>query len=357
MKLSLGPRTLLALSLAATLAAPVACGATESGTDLGGTPTPGADGGGKSPDGAVKPGTDGSTPTPDGSTPTGGIKTVFIIMMENHSWSTIKSSGSASYINGTLVPMGAHAENYSTPTGNHPSEPNYIWLEAGDNLGIKDDNPPSANHKSTKDHLTAQLDTKGVTWKAYAEGVKVDTCPVTASGSYDPKHTPQLFFDDVVGPSATGTQYCKDHVKPYTELATDLGAGTVARYNFITPNLCNDMHGELSASCNAVTSDMIKKGDDWLKAQVPVILNSAAFKDNGVLFLLWDEGDEPIAQTASDGPIGMIAVSPLAKTNFSTSTVFTHSSLLRTVQTIFGVPYLGGAKTSNDLSEMFKAFP
>jgi hypothetical protein len=53
----------------------------------------------------------------------------------------------------------------------------------------------------------------------------------------------------------------------------------------------------------------------------------------------------------------MIAISPLAKVNFTSSTVFTHSSMFRTLQTIFGVPFLRGAQGSNDLSEMFTTFP
>ncbi|MDQ6736199.1 MAG: alkaline phosphatase family protein [Gemmatimonadota bacterium] len=291
------------------------------------------------------------------ATPPSAIKTVFVIMMENHSWATIKDAGdSASYINRTLVPMGAHAEQYSTPPGVHPSEPNYIWLEAGDSLGISSDDPPSANHRATKDHLTAQLEAKNIPWKAYAEDAPGDRCPLTSSGSFDPKHTPQLFFDDVTDKNDPHSQHCKDHVRPYSEFAHDLTANTVARYNFITPNLCNDMHGEVSFSCPFIVDDLVESGDNWLKAEIPKILDSAAYKDNGVIFLLWDEGDESLFSDAADGPIGMIAISPLAKKNYASQTKFTHSSMFRTLQTIFQVPLLNGAKTSNDLSEMFTSF-
>src|SRR6266498_4164911 len=64
--------------------------------------------------------------TPD-TTP----RTVFVILMENHNWSTIKDNPSAPYINNVLLPMGAHAEQFYNPLSLHPSEPNYIWLEAG----------------------------------------------------------------------------------------------------------------------------------------------------------------------------------------------------------------------------------
>jgi hypothetical protein len=358
---------LLPLTFACALAAPAGCGTTSD------PPSDGVVGDGSQPDGggaalldgAPDPAKDGGVTKPDGdgSMPTtAGIKTVFLILMENHSWSTIKAAGaSATYINGTLVPMGAHAEAYLTPTSNHPSEPNYVWLEAGDNLGITNDNAPSANHQSTKDHLTAQLETKKISWKAYAEDAPSSTCPLTASGLYDPKHTPQLYFDDVTDTNKASSVYCQDHVKPLTELATDLTADKVARYNFITPNLCNDMHGNgFSGACSIVGNDSgrIKLGDDWLAAHVPQILASAAYKDNGVLFILWDEGDESgFPPSSSDGPIGLIALSPLAKKGYASNTAFTHSSMLRTVETIFGVSFLRAAQTSNDLSELFTAFP
>src|SRR5579885_982124 len=60
------------------------------------------------------------------SSPSSPIKTVFVIVMENTDWAGVTSS-SAPYITNTLVPMGAHAEQYYNPPGNHPSLPNYLW--------------------------------------------------------------------------------------------------------------------------------------------------------------------------------------------------------------------------------------
>jgi hypothetical protein len=311
-------------------------------------------------------GVPGSSGTPPGSSgnpgeggpTTGTIKgTVFVIMMENHSWGTIKNSGSAAYING-LAAKGGHAEQYHTPAGNHPSEPNYIWIEAGDNLGITDDNPPADNHQSTKDHLTAQLDAKGITWKAYSEDITAGKCPLTTSGLYDPKHTPQLFFDDVTDTNKSDSKYCIDHVVPYTQLATDIAANAVPRYAFITPNLCNDMHGETFGTNCGLGSDTIKKGNDWLSVQLPKILASTAYTNNGVVFLVWDEGDpKGFPPKSEDGPIPFFVLSPLAKPGYVLNTKVTHSALLRTIETIFGVPFLRGAQTAPDLAEMFTSFP
>ena len=71
---------------------------------------------------------------------------VFLIVIENHNWvgsGGIGSSAEAPYINKTLAPMGAVAGNYFNPPGNHPSLPNYLWMEAGTNLGVHTDGLPS----------------------------------------------------------------------------------------------------------------------------------------------------------------------------------------------------------------------
>jgi hypothetical protein len=360
----------LVVGLALTLSCSSSSGDPIDGAGTGDTPggDPTAPPGTPPPPGATPPSSegDGGPGTPP-ATSSGPLQTVFLIMLENHGWATIKNSPSASYIVNTLAKQGAHAEQYYTPPDLHPSEPNYIWLEAGDNLGITSDGPPADNHQATTEHLTTMLEAKGITWKAYAESIEADAsgveptvCPLEKVGSsYDPKHTPQLYFDDVTNTNDPSSTHCKDHVKPYAALAKDLAANTVARYNFITPNLCNDMHGETALGCNVLQSDMIKKGDDWLAAEVPKILASAAYKNDGVLFVVWDEGDATgFPPKSDDGPIPLLVMSPKAKAGFGSNTKFTHSSLLRTLQEIFGVtPFLRGAATSNDLSELFTSFP
>ena len=263
--------------------------------------------------------------------------TVFIILMENNNWSSIKNSSSAPYIN-SLLQSASYAEQYYNPPGNHPSLPNYLWLEAGTNFGIFDDNPPSSHHESTTNHFATYLHNAGVSWKTYQESITGTTCPTTSSGLYAVKHNPFAYFDDIVN------NYCVSAMRPFTELASDLTNNTVSHYNFITPNLCDDMHD----SC-APTNNAIKQGDNWLAANVPMILQSAAYQNNGLLIIVWDEAG------TGDGPIGMIVLSPLAKGGgYHNSLGYTHSSTLRTFQKIFGVtPFLGGAATALDLSDLF----
>ena len=282
------------------------------------------------------------------------IKTIFIILMENHNWTggkkgaNIKGSPDAPYINNTLLPQASHAEQYFNPPSIHPSLPNYLWLEAGTNFGILDDNPPSVNSQTTTNHLVTLLTTAGVSWKAYEEDISGTVCPLTDVNKYAVRHDPFVYFDDVTNNQDPSSANCIAHVRPYTELATDLANNTAAKYNFITPNLCDDMHDRCKPLQNS-----IKQGDTWLSNNVQAILNSTAYKNGGALFITWDEAG------TGDGPIGMIVLSPFAKGNGYQNTIhYTHGSTLRTFEEIFGVsPLLGDAGNESDLSDLFAQFP
>jgi phosphatidylinositol-3-phosphatase len=290
-----------------------------------------------------------SSPAVTQATAGANIKTVFLIVMENHNWSDILNSPSAPFINQTLLPQASYASQYYNPAGNHPSEPNYLWLEAGTNFGIKNDDNPQKNHQSSTDHLVTYLQEAGITWKAYQEGITGTTCPLKGDGLYAPKHNPMVYFDDVTNQNDPNSSYCIAHERPFSELQADLQNNMVAQYNFITPDLCHDMHN--SVGCD--TLDEIKNGDTWLSEQVPMILASGAYKNGGVLIITWDESED------GDNPIGMIVLSPFAKGGGYTNSIhYTHSSTLRTVQEIFNVtPFLGDAALATDLSDLFSVFP
>ncbi|MEY2486821.1 MAG: phosphatidylinositol-3-phosphatase [Verrucomicrobiota bacterium] len=271
----------------------------------------------------------------------GGIDSnsaVFIILMENHNWSSIKGSASAPYINNTLLPIASYTDQYYNPPGIHPSEPNYLWLEAGTNFGITNDKLPSTNHQSTTNHLVTLLKNAGISWRTYQENITGTNCPTANAYPYAPKHNPFVFFDDVVNAG------CTTVMRPFTELANDLANHAVAQYNFITPNLVNDMHDSAAPLNNPVA-----QGDTWLQNNLPMILQSDAYLNNGLVLITWDEA------ASGDGPIGMIVLSPLAKgVGYRNTIHYTHSSTLRTLQKIFGVtPLLGGAATAQDLSDLF----
>lgn len=287
------------------------------------------------------------------------IKTVFLIVMENHNWkgdgtASIKGNSLAPYINYTLLPMASHAENYNNPAGIHPSLPNYLWLEAGTGFGIKGDGTPPHYHQSTHAHLVSLLESAGISWKAYQEDISGTDCPIGLAGPLDPngsqlyapRHNPFVYFDDVTNNLDAKSTYCIDHIRPFSELVRDLSADNVAQYNFITPNMCDDMHDSCKGSS-------IAHGDEWLKNNIPAILNSTAYRSGGAIFIVFDEA------ARGDGPIPMIVLSPFAKgSGYSDSTYYTHGSTLRTLQEIFGVtPLQRDAAKQTDLKGLFQVFP
>ena len=371
------------------------------------------------------------------------IKHVFVIAMENHNWTqpaslpgkiqpifqnpnapfinSLVNGTAVAWINGKPVNISEHtayAASYhnvlATQSGSnphiHPSEPNYIWAEAGTNFGIANDddpfrdNPPNA--QNTTQHLTGLLQKVGRTWKSYQEDTdlavvngKLTNVPLPQSQwtvplvsfngvfdsnsllnayndslqyNYAAKHNPMVFFNDTNGGNNTTTSNpLAGNYAPLQQLAVDLANNTVANYTWITPNQYNDQHSGLSAGFAGLTGDsaQLKVGDNALARMVPMIMSSKAYKDGGVIILWWDEseGDGESGDNADDfnHTIPEIVISDLAHPNeggmpYASPVDMTHSSDLRTMQNIFHVkatggssPYLGDAANANDLSDLF----
>jgi phosphatidylinositol-3-phosphatase len=301
------------------------------------------------------------------------VKTVWVILMENHNWTgddagasfgdpDLKGSLLAPYINGNLLATSAHPEQYYNPPGNHPSQTNYLWLEAGTNFGVLADTQPGQPQLFTTKHLVTLLQDAGISWRVYAEpnfGAAVfDTCPVDFT-YLDVEHVPQVYFEDINASLNPKSTECISHVRPYYQLSIDLVHDTTARYNFITPNLCHDGHEGISPCDAQEPKDNTQRSDAWLKRNVPLILQSKAYNDGGAIFILWDEAED--SGQFSDGPIGLFLLSPFAKGGgkaaYSNSIHYDHSSTLKTIEEIFHItPLLGGAagdKTS-DLRDLFQ---
>jgi phosphatidylinositol-3-phosphatase len=276
---------------------------------------------------------------------------VFLIVIENKNavgTGGVYGSPEAPYINHTLFPMAAVANNYFNPPGNHPSLPDYLWMEAGQSFGIRDDAPPSRHRLGTHAHLSTLLRNAGIPWRAYAESISGNVCPLTSEGGglYQPKHLPYVYFTDVTNGGNLHSSYCIQHVRPLSELGRDIKNNAIGRYNFITPNMCHDGHD----SCGG---NEIAHIDGWLRNFLPQIFNSAQYKQGHVVvFIVTDEARN------GDGPIPFLALGQGVKHGYRNEIRYTHSALLRTVEEIFGVsPRLGHAAGSNDLRDLFSVFP
>lgn len=282
---------------------------------------------------------------------------VFVIVMENHNWigsGGMSGSPEAPYLNKTLVPAAAVANNYFNPPSNHPSLPNYLWMEAGKNFGIHDDGLPSEYHQSTHAHFSRLLENAAIPWRAYEEDITGTDCPLEPEGPkdsqnnqlYQPRHFPQIYFDDMTNAGEAHSYYCIEHARPLTELATALQENKIGRYNFITPNLCDDGH-------DGCDGNAIAHIDNWLKATMPIIFNSEQYKaGHVVIFITADEA------VNGDGPIPFLALGTSVKKGYTNEIRYTHSSLLRTLEEIFKVsPMLGDAAHAEDLKDLFSVLP
>jgi hypothetical protein len=281
------------------------------------------------------------------------IQHVFVIAMENHDSTQIYgNASSAPYINNTLIPNYARATNFNDELSlSIPSEPHYVWMEAGtnafsDHTFTGDGDPTSTNSTSNTNHLVTQIKNanNGVTWRTYQEGLNSSTgsCPIHSSGFYAAKHNPFVFFKDVVGstPSASNV-YCVAHHRAYSALATDLANNDVASFTFITPNQCNDMHGQFGCP----DSNTVRAGDTWLRNELPRLINYAN-SHQGVIFITWDEGSSTLKMP-------FLAIGPGVKMNYAGSVKYTHSSVLKSIEQILQLPTLSNVSGANTLSDLF----
>jgi phosphatidylinositol-3-phosphatase len=311
-----------------------------------------------------------------------------------------------SLVNGTSGISGqvAYANMYlNAAPGNHPSEPNYVWAEAGQPFNsVGTDNDPYWPGPSpaactpdtivtTDQHLSAFLTKAKKSWRSYQEDANVDlttnvplassawTVPLVSHNghftaginqsnfstqyNYAAKHNPMVFFTDTAGPcpATLSTQY-----PPLQQLALDLQNDKVADYNWVTPDQYNDQHSALSAGYGsfvpASDQSAVAEGDNFLARVVPLIMASKAYQDHGLIVLWWDESE---GGDTSAYRLPFIIISKDAHENvggmpYSNTIQYSHSSTLRTMQEIFdvdpwhGYSWLGDAINATDLSDLFK---
>jgi hypothetical protein len=288
-------------------------------------------------------------------------KYVFVVTMENESAAAIYGNAQAPYINGTLLPRGAHANNFTDPLPDKlPSEPHYVWMEAGtnafaDSTFSTDADPTAANTTGSAAHLVTQMmnAVPPVSWHSIQEGLDASTglCPIHSSGFYAAKHNPFVFFRDVAGsPPSAANPLCANHHRPFATdtFAAALAGKTVAQYNLITPDLCHDMHG----NPHCPSSDNIGEGDRWLAANLPPIIDFVTAA-GGIIFIVWDEPE------GGSNLIPFIAIGPNVRPGYANSINYNHGSLTKTIEEIYGLPILTAVVQNNDFGDLFQpgSFP
>jgi phosphatidylinositol-3-phosphatase len=331
-------------------------------------------------------------------------KHIFVIMLENHSKSSVIDDANAPYLT-QLAHTTAMATNYFGVT--HPSEPNYVAAISGSNWFVNDDNPAN---RFDHTNLVDQIEAKKLTWGAYMEsmpsaGFTGDFAPSTSQQLYASKHNPFVLFDDIRSSPARLAK-----IKPYTALATDLQKeSTTPNFVWISPNQCHDMHGGVftpvaadgsdgtpcpfgSAKDDANDASLKKKADDFVKGAVTAIEASPAWKGgSAAIFILTDENDftgdastdgwesaagccdspilppgyqflgsngQPDGKTWAGGTYGGGLIPAIVVTNkgktggYTNATPFNHYSLLATIEQAWGLGYLANASDRRQVPTM-----
>jgi phospholipase C len=325
------------------------------------------------------------------------IRHVFILMLENQSFSTTFSKNSpAPYLANTLPSKGALLTQYYGI--GHWSLDNYLALVSGQapNAETQADCPAVTEFRLSRPGLDAngqawgqgciypamvrtladQLETAKLTWKGYMEDMGNDparesrtcghsplgederTSQATVSDKYAAKHDPFVYFHSIID----DRKRCEAHVVNLDKLASDLGrAKRTPNYSFITPNLCNDGH---DATCIDGKLGGYAAVEAFLRKWVPLITHSPAYKQDGLLIITFDESDSRGNDAATDccgeqglpgepqlpgvvgpggGRVGAVLLSRFIKPGTVSSVPYNHYSTLRYVEDQFGLEHLGYA--------------
>jgi hypothetical protein len=329
------------------------------------------------------------------------VKHIFVIMLENHSQSTVIGDPNAPYIT-SLANTYGEATNYYGVT--HPSQPNYVAAITGQ-LDINHMNDIATNHFAWT-NLVDQLEANGRSWGAYMEAMpSAGYTGFTAPGSvalYTNKHNPFVLMDDVLSSPDRLSR-----IKPYTDLSADLNSSHAPDFVWISPDQCNDMHGgvyvavdghpETPCPYGSTVDDpndaaLKQKADAFVQGAVQTITSSKAWTGNSVIFVLSDEADFDGSAVNTDlwadvrgccdspgygsapglpegyvlidngshpwsGPFGGGKVPAIVITRngvggLKDDAPYNHYSLLRTIEQVWNLGYLGYAGDSANVSSM-----
>ncbi|MGN6378147.1 MAG: alkaline phosphatase family protein [Gaiellales bacterium] len=281
------------------------------------------------------------TATPTANAPCAGAaapatyKHVITIMEENHAYSSIIGSSQAPYENSLATACGLAKEYYAE---SYPSLPNYIALTSGTIPAsvANRDCLPSGSCTTGATSIFDQVGSSG--WKVYAESMPSNCYRKnTSNGLYLPRHTAAPYYTRQN--SACGSQMVPLGGLSSGALASDLASGTLPKYSFVVPNATNDMHGGC-VSC----------GDTWLSNWVPKIIASPAYQNGSTAIFITFDSDNGSA----GNHIPAIVVSPSVAPGTTSSTRFTHYSLLRTTEDLLGIgSHLGKAAGAPSMRSAF----
>jgi hypothetical protein len=267
-------------------------------------------------------------PSPGPSNPCGvqataaPVQHVVWIVFENHDYSQIIGNPDAPTFNAAAHACGL-ATNFTAEA--HPSLPNYIAMTSGSTQGITDDRGPSS-HPLNVANIFQQL---GPGWRALEEGMP-SNCARSDSGNYAVRHNPAVYYTNLGAA-------CQAQDVPLAD-PPDISA----RFTFVTPSLCDDMH---SNSCPG-NNDEIKQGDDWLAQWLPKFESRPEYAaGHTVIFITFDENSY-----SGVNHVATIVIGPSTPRGYQNAGAFTHYSMLLTTEQLLGLPPIGQAATAASMA-------
>jgi hypothetical protein len=255
---------------------------------------------------------------------------IVVIVMENKERAQVLGSPQAPYLTGLARRYAAPSRFYGV---RHPSLPNYLALIGGSTFGVHTDCTSCVQSGPT---LADQLDSAKVPWRAYMEGMPKPCFTGAGSGRYAKRHNPFVYFRSIIQNRARCAK-----VVPASRLATDLRNGTLPKFVWLTPDLCDDMH-----DCS------VSHGDSYLSKWIPPLLKQLG--PHGFLVLTFDEGS---SNAGGGGKIPTIIAGPQVRPGTQPTTRLSHYSTLRTIEDSFGLPHLRNATTAKPLDAAFTTPP
>jgi hypothetical protein len=221
----------------------------------------------------------------------------------------------------------------------HPSIGSYMHLTTGQILANDDGQTPSSFPVS-QDNVVRELLAAGKTWKAYGEDLPSVGYTGGDIGNFAIRHYPLAYRTDV-----QNSQAQLQNLVPFTQFATDLAAGNLPNYSWVTPNLCDDAH-----DCPLGTAAT------WLQTNIDPLIKNPSFQKDGLLIVVFDESGSD--NTNGGGRVVCVLVSPASsRVAFQSTTLYQPPSVLRLTLEGLGVKSLPGAAVSAPPMSEFFTFP
>lgn len=258
-----------------------------------------------------------------------------ILMMENESYGEIIGNSAAPYVSSLAD---AYLRATSSYAHAHNSLPNYLEMISGhayEASGTRDDCPPSSCGPISGTDIGGQLDTAGISWKAFMGAMPsdCDSSDAGGPGGYGVRHNPFVYF-----PQGRTSPQCQ-HDVPSAGLVAVLNSPAPPDFVFYSPSICDD--GGYDAPCSTIAN-----GDRFLKQTIPAIMATSWYRHGGTIILTWDESatsDTSGRYGDNGGHILTVVISARTKGAPAYNAYVDPAGILRTVEHTYGLSYLGDA--------------